>query len=154
MIVAVVSSVDAAFSSEIADKDSVLSMIASLLVLISFILEAISLISPDTSLILFTTFSKSICISLRTFSSLKTASLIAPAEAVLRSEIAIMFSIISLISLADPLDCSARFLISPATTANPRPASPALAASIDAFKESKFVCSAMDAIIVAASLIF
>lgn len=36
-------------------------------------------------------------------------------------------------------DSSANFLISSATTANPLPASPALAASIDAFKANKFV---------------
>ena len=34
----------------------------------------------------------------------------------------------------------ANWLISSATTANPRPASPALAASMDAFRDNKFVC--------------
>lgn len=38
------------------------------------------------------------------------------------------------------LELAARLLISVATTANPRPASPALAASIEAFKASRFVC--------------
>lgn len=37
-------------------------------------------------------------------------------------------------------DCSASFLISSATTANPFPYSPALAASIDAFKARRLVC--------------
>ncbi len=44
------------------------------------------------------------------------------------------------------LDWSASFLTSPATTSKPLPASPALAASIEAFKESKFVCSAISTI--------
>ena len=38
--------------------------------------------------------------------------------------------------------CSASFLISSATTANPLPASPARAASIAAFRANKLVCSA------------
>ncbi|MPM72614.1 hypothetical protein SDC9_119590 [bioreactor metagenome] len=45
------------------------------------------------------------------------------------------------ISSVEFLDCSASFLISSATTAKPLPDSPALAASMDAFKDSKFVCS-------------
>ncbi len=39
----------------------------------------------------------------------------------------------------DCFEFSASFLTSPATTENPLPASPALAASIAAFSESKFV---------------
>ncbi|BAA29530.1 168aa long hypothetical protein [Pyrococcus horikoshii OT3] len=49
----------------------------------------------------------------------------------------------SLMSSAAFLLSSANFLISSATTANPFPASPALAASIAAFNASKLVCSAM-----------
>ena len=41
----------------------------------------------------------------------------------------------------DSFDFSASFLISSATTVNPLPASPALAASIDAFRASKLVWS-------------
>jgi hypothetical protein len=48
----------------------------------------------------------------------------------------------SYISLALSLLSSASFLISTATTAKPLPASPALAASMEAFKASKLVCSA------------
>ncbi len=40
-------------------------------------------------------------------------------------------------------DSSASFLTSSATTAKPLPCSPARAASIAAFKASKFVCAAM-----------
>jgi len=42
---------------------------------------------------------------------------------------------------------SAKRLISCATTANPFPCSPALAASMEAFKESKLVLSAISLII-------
>ncbi len=52
-----------------------------------------------------------------------------------------MLLIITSIDLADLLLFSARLLISFATTAKPLPASPALAASIDAFRASKFVWS-------------
>jgi len=51
-------------------------------------------------------------------------------------------------------DCCASLPISSATTANPFPASPARAASIEAFRESRLVCSAIPPISSAASLIF
>jgi hypothetical protein len=47
-------------------------------------------------------------------------------------------------------DCSANFLISSATTAKPFPDSPALAASMAAFKAKRFVCSAIEVIILLA----
>ncbi len=50
-----------------------------------------------------------------------------------------MLSIKPFISLLAFDDCSASFLISSATTANPLPASPALADSIEAFSANKFV---------------
>ena len=50
------------------------------------------------------------------------------------------------ICFADSLDWSAREEISLATTANPLPASPALAASIEAFKDNRFVCWAIEVI--------
>ena len=55
-------------------------------------------------------------------------------------ELRINSSIMPVIWLADSLDCSASFLISSATTANPLPCSPALAASILAFKAKRLVC--------------
>lgn len=55
------------------------------------------------------------------------------------SKLDVKLLIISLI-LFNSLDVfSANTLIFPATTEKPRPASPALAASIDAFKANKFV---------------
>ena len=50
------------------------------------------------------------------------------------------------ISTAEFPQFSANVRISSATTANPFPASPALAASIDAFKDNRFVCSAISVI--------
>ena len=58
----------------------------------------------------------------------------------------ITFSMISLISLADAAEESARLLISSATTANPRPASPARAASMEALRDRRLVWAAMDSI--------
>ena len=57
------------------------------------------------------------------------------------------------ISPAASAEWSASFLISSATTANPLPASPALAASMEAFKESRFVCSEISVIVSTNSLI-
>jgi hypothetical protein len=49
----------------------------------------------------------------------------------------------SLIFWADSLLCCASFLISFATTENPLPSFPALAASIAALSPNKFVCEAI-----------
>jgi len=48
-----------------------------------------------------------------------------------------------LILFAASADLAARFLTSPATTANPLPASPAVAASTAAFKDKIFVWNAI-----------
>jgi len=58
------------------------------------------------------------------------------------------------ISSVEFLLCSANFLISSATTAKPFPASPALAASIAAFKANKLVCSVILFIVSTMSPIF
>lgn len=50
---------------------------------------------------------------------------------------------ISLIASTTWLHSSAKFLISSATTANPFPASPALAASIEALSANRLVCLAI-----------
>ena len=52
-------------------------------------------------------------------------------------------SISSLVLTADFALCSARLRIWSATTANPRPCSPARAASIAAFRDKRFVSSAI-----------
>ena len=57
------------------------------------------------------------------------------------------------ILLALSLDCSASFCIWLATTANPRPCSPALAASIEALRDSRLVSSAISVISAVASRI-
>ena len=61
---------------------------------------------------------------------------------------------VSSISLLDSFDCSESFLIWSATTPNPLPLSPALAASIEAFRLRRFVSSAIDVINAVASWIF
>ena len=61
---------------------------------------------------------------------------------------------ISLISVVDSCVLWASVLTSSATTANPLPCSPALAASIAAFNASKLVCSAIPLITSSTMLIF
>ena len=70
------------------------------------------------------------------------------------SESAISWLIMSPICLADSFDCSASFWIWDATTAKPLPCSPARAASMEAFKDRRFVSSAISVMISVASLIF
>ena len=56
--------------------------------------------------------------------------------------------IIPSISFTDCDVCSDNFLISSATTPKPFPASPALAASMAAFKDKRLVCSDIEVIVV------
>ncbi len=57
------------------------------------------------------------------------------------------FPTIYVICCADSADCSASFCICDATTAKPRPCSPARAASIEAFNDNRLVSSAIAVII-------
>ena len=66
----------------------------------------------------------------------------------------IELSINSAVSLTACELSSASFLTSSATTANPLPASPALAASIAALRAKRFVCSAIVSIVFIISLMF
>ena len=70
------------------------------------------------------------------------------------SESATNSRMISSICFAEALDCSASFPISSATTAKPLPASPALAASMEAFRDSRLVWLAMSAISLVTSRIW
>ncbi|BAA29580.1 114aa long hypothetical protein [Pyrococcus horikoshii OT3] len=80
-----------------------------------------------------------------------TPSLVASTASLISS---VILSMMLFMLSAACLLSSANFLISWATTANPLPASPALAASIAAFKANKFVCSAMLVITLVISSMF
>ena len=144
---------DAAFSCAIADRFCTISITPLLSLSSCFVLSSIA----DIPAIDCSTF---FCISSNACFVLSTCSLcflkISFTSSIMETafwESSIRTRMISLISFADSFDCSASFWICAATTAKPRPCSPALAASIDAFKESRFVSSAISVIILAASWI-
>ena len=70
------------------------------------------------------------------------------------SDLTVISLTICFISSVDCCDCSASFLISSATTANPLPLSPALAASIEALSDNRLVCSVISVIASDIKLIF
>ena len=76
-----------------------------------------------------------------------TLSPASPAVSMVAARRSWIWLIISPIWLPAFPDCSASLRISSETTANPLPASPALAASIDAFKDKRLVCSAISLIV-------
>ena len=151
---AVVSCADAAFSSEIADRFEITSItLVRALLQESAQTRIFSVPSLDTSIPVLTSpnfilvsFSFSCCSFIRT-------------SACFISSIVFWDSLISLliicwISTAASFDCTASFWISVATTAKPLPASPALADSMEAFSDSRFVWDAMEVISSVATLIF
>ena len=76
-------------------------------------------------------------------------SMVLIAWAISLTTLFISFKVFLMLSVAS-LDCSASFLTSSATTAKPRPCSPALAASIEAFKLRRLVSSAISVIMLIA----
>ena len=72
---------------------------------------------------------------------------VCPIESVILTEVVPRFASAAMIRLEDSCVSVLKFRISSATTANPFPASPALAASIDAFNASRFVWELMDSMV-------
>lgn len=77
----------------------------------------------------------------RSMDALTISAVLLPSEMALNE-----VSIRVLVSAAECALCSASWRIWSATTAKPLPASPALAASMEAFRESRFVCDAISSI--------
>lgn len=65
----------------------------------------------------------------------------------------VMFSMISVVTFVSSAHLRARFLTSFATTENPLPASPALAASTEALRDKMFVWNAISSIVLMTLLI-
>ena len=108
---------------------SMLSISPDIRRIVSSICLVLSAISRKSSVVCFT---RSAC-----------SPTISPALSAVETVSFVCFTISSttlLISLAASLEPSASFRMASATTANPFPASPALAASIDAFNDSRLVC--------------
>ncbi len=140
-IEAVVSSADAAFCSEIAERLAITSLTCCLASSQEPTLTSIAAVSCLDTLMPSLTSTKLSLVAL----SLTTCSLIRSfvefISSTVFSDSCLRFSIICLISPAASSDCDASFCISDATTANPFPASPALADSIEAFNAKRLVWS-------------
>ncbi len=153
-MLALVSCVDAAFSCEIAASCSIILLISFFIAVTCFVCSEIFSVAPDTLPIsvprpIKVWFKPSRCsIWIPTFCSTL------PMRSTLTSLLRINWLTISAICSAPLLLSSERLRISSATTANPLPDSPARAASIEAFKESRFVCCEISWIKLTASLIF
>ena len=133
------SSLVAEASCAVAELDCTTSEICSTPNSVCFIASACSF---AISLIDFEDFEiNSIPSTIRLIEAITISTALLPSAIALRE-----VSINVLVSSADFALCSASWRIWSATTANPLPASPALAASIEAFKESKFVCDAISSI--------
>ena len=139
VIDAVVCSVDAAFSSEMEERFTMISstffLATSQDAVYSRMLDVSEL---DLSMPASKTLNRS-CVSASFFCWLFTISVTSSTISTVREASSASSSMIPLMIAAEELDCSASCWISVATTANPFPASPARAASMLAFSESKFV---------------
>lgn len=149
-IEALVSSQEAAFSSEIAERVST----SSTTIVLALSTSITDLSISEIILEVFSTCLATLLNASSTFLRLTLSSVVTlltfSASSVLLFVILIIFSTIDLIFFEEVADCVARLPISDATTAKPLPASPALAASILALSERRLVCEAISSIRIAA----